>query len=378
MPTFVLKLSLARHCASDFPDEIQAGMEAVLATLQDNYVRPNEANAAQSKVAVNGKYEFERRIFAATKIKCLSDKRKMTMAKIVCVGLACLDYLFKVESLPRGGGKTFASQFVSAPGGPAAAASLAVAALGHEAIFLGRLGNDAIGDEIIRSLEKRGVNAGRIHRVPGQNSQVSSVVVDERGERQIVNFSSAQLDPDPHWLPADVIAAADFLLTDVRWPEGAQRALEIARNHQVPSLIDADIAPVDIGHLVKLASHAVFSERGLEMVTGLTDPKSALKKAAQTSHACVAVTVGENGCFWLENGTIDHCPAEPIDAIDTCSAGDVFHGAFAVAMVENMGLADAMRFAGIAAALKCRTFGGSLGVPHRSAVDARLADSLEF
>ncbi len=221
MPTFVLELSLARHCASDDADEIQAGMEAVLATLQDNYVRPNEANAAQSKVAVNGKYEFERRIFAATKIKCLSDKRNMIMAKIVCVGLACLDYLFKVESLPRGGGKTFASQFVSAPGGPAAAASLAVAALGHEAIFLGRLGNDAIGDEIIRGLEKRGVNAGRIHRVPGQNSQVSSVVVDDRGERQIVNFSSARLDPNPSWLPADVIASADFLLTDVRWPEGA-------------------------------------------------------------------------------------------------------------------------------------------------------------
>ncbi len=58
VPTFVLEFLLARYCASDDADEIQAGMEAVLATLQDNYVRPNEANAAQSKVAVNGKYKF--------------------------------------------------------------------------------------------------------------------------------------------------------------------------------------------------------------------------------------------------------------------------------------------------------------------------------
>ena len=58
IPTFVLEFLLARYCASDDPAEIQAGMEAVLATLQDNYVRPDEANAAQSQVATKGKHRF--------------------------------------------------------------------------------------------------------------------------------------------------------------------------------------------------------------------------------------------------------------------------------------------------------------------------------
>jgi ATP-dependent Lon protease len=58
VPTFVLEFLLARYCASDAPAEIQAGLDAVLATLQDNYVRPDEANAAQSKVALNGKHRF--------------------------------------------------------------------------------------------------------------------------------------------------------------------------------------------------------------------------------------------------------------------------------------------------------------------------------
>ena len=58
VPTFVLEFLLARYCASDEPAEIQAGLEAVLATLQDNYVRPDEANAAQSKVATKGKHRF--------------------------------------------------------------------------------------------------------------------------------------------------------------------------------------------------------------------------------------------------------------------------------------------------------------------------------
>ena len=58
VPTFVLEFLLARFCASDDQAEMDAGMEAVLATLQDNYVRPDEANAAQSKVATKGKHRF--------------------------------------------------------------------------------------------------------------------------------------------------------------------------------------------------------------------------------------------------------------------------------------------------------------------------------
>ncbi|WP_299876410.1 BREX system Lon protease-like protein BrxL [uncultured Cocleimonas sp.] len=58
VPTFVLEFLLARFCASDDEDEIQEGLSAVLETLNDNYVRPDEANAAQSKVATKGRHKF--------------------------------------------------------------------------------------------------------------------------------------------------------------------------------------------------------------------------------------------------------------------------------------------------------------------------------
>ena len=58
VPTFVLEFLLARYCASNEPAEIQVGMDAVLETLTDNYVRPDEANAAQSKVAMQGQHKF--------------------------------------------------------------------------------------------------------------------------------------------------------------------------------------------------------------------------------------------------------------------------------------------------------------------------------
>ncbi|WP_296703746.1 BREX system Lon protease-like protein BrxL, partial [Thiocapsa sp. UBA6158] len=58
VPTFVLEFLLARYCASNDPAEIQEGMEAVLSTLHENYVRPDEANIAQSRVAMKGKHKF--------------------------------------------------------------------------------------------------------------------------------------------------------------------------------------------------------------------------------------------------------------------------------------------------------------------------------
>src|SRR3954465_15083983 len=58
VPTFVLEFLLARYCASDDPAEIAEGMDAVLATLQDNYVRPDESNKAQSYVQQHGRHRF--------------------------------------------------------------------------------------------------------------------------------------------------------------------------------------------------------------------------------------------------------------------------------------------------------------------------------
>jgi ATP-dependent Lon protease len=58
VPTFVLEFLLARYCASEEEEEIEAGLEAVFATLNENYVRPDEANTAQSRVATQGRHRF--------------------------------------------------------------------------------------------------------------------------------------------------------------------------------------------------------------------------------------------------------------------------------------------------------------------------------
>ena len=87
----------------------------------------------------------------------------------------------------------------------------------------------------------------------------------------------------------------------------------------------------------------------------------------------VGVTVGADGFLWLEGDREHRARAPRVNAIDTLAAGDVFHGAFALAIGEGKTVAAAARFANAAAALKCTHLGGRLGAPTRAEVDALLA-----
>jgi sulfofructose kinase len=62
-----------------------------------------------------------------------------------------------------------------------------------------------------------------------------------------------------------------------------------------------------------------------------------------------------------------------VDAIDTLAAGDVWHGAFALALAERSSIDAAARFANVAAAIKCTRFGGRRGAPRRAEVENWIA-----
>ncbi len=76
---------------------------------------------------------------------------------------------------------------------------------------------------------------------------------------------------------------------------------------------------------------------------------------------------------WIAGGVAGRQDGFPVAAVDTLSAGDVFHGAYALAIAEGRGVAAAMRFAAAAAAVKVTRFGGRLGAPTRDEVSALLA-----
>ncbi|MFC7396407.1 PfkB family carbohydrate kinase [Chelatococcus sp. GCM10030263] len=299
----------------------------------------------------------------------------MSGKRVVSVGIAVLDKIFGVPDIPSQPIKIFAKSYGEIGGGPAATGSVAIARLGGRAELWARVGDDAVGMRIIEELAEWGVKP-RVRRVPNAKSSVSGVLIDDRGERLIISFSDDALDPDASWLPLGEISRADAVLADTRWPDGAEAVLKAARNAGVPSVLDADLAPEEVAQrLAPLADYVIFSAPALARFAGrpdAADPADALAVAQGRCSGTVGVTVGAEGFRWLEAGELRHAPAPSVTVIDTLGAGDVFHGAFALAIAEGASVAEAARFANMAAALKCTRPGGRAGIPDRAEVDQAL------
>jgi sulfofructose kinase len=175
-------------------------------------------------------------------------------------------------------------------------------------------------------------------------------------------------------LPLDRVAGFDAVLADVRWPAGAAAVLDTARHAGKFAVFDGDVGPVDALHdLARRATHAAFSEPGLACASGTDDPGEGLRRLARETRAHVGVTLGPAGFLWRDGDHERRMPAPSIKTVDTLAAGDVWHGAFTLALAEGASLGAAARFANTAAALKCTRFGGRRGAPERAEVDAALA-----
>jgi sugar/nucleoside kinase (ribokinase family) len=138
-------------------------------------------------------------------------------------------------------------------------------------------------------------------------------------------------------------------------------------------VIDLDRATTPDDPLLALGSHVIASAEALHgLYPGMT-LEDALIALGKTLTGFLAVTDGPAGTFWLDGGQVRHLPAFPVAAIDTLGAGDVFHGAFTLALIECGNAVEAMRFGAAAAAIKCTRFGGLTGAATRQEVEDFLA-----
>ncbi|MDJ0751508.1 MAG: PfkB family carbohydrate kinase [Woeseiaceae bacterium] len=294
------------------------------------------------------------------------------MAKVFCIGHAVQDFVFSVDAMPTAAEKYRASGFETLGGGPAATAAVAVSRLGGAAQLATRVGDDLLANLIALELEHYGVDCALVRRMEGRQSSVSAVLVDGAGERTIVNYLDSSMDADPQWLDAYAPIDAEAILADTRWPEGALLGLRLARSLELPAVLDADLPVPKDGELVRAATHVAFSARGLSDFSGIDDPEKAIRQVSKQTDASCCVTLGSEGVLAVEDGQLTSLPAFNVAVRDTLGAGDVWHGAFALALAEGQPSADAMRFASAAAALKVQNGSGRAGCPNRDEVDEFL------
>ena len=255
------------------------------------------------------------------------------------------DLTFRVGGVPARGSKENATHFDEICGGNALNAAIGIVRLGGRASICGPMGDarETSSRFIFEKLAHEGIDTKNIVHMPGLVTPISAVLVDPSGERTIVTFRDPELWkvhlPDTDRLLED----CDAILTENRCAEFC-----------------TDLC---------VEAHLVFSSEPLQETAGIASDAEALKKIAKLTPSFLAGTRGAQGTIWLdEHQAVQQTPAFPVHTVDTLGAGDVFHGAFALAITEKQDLREALRFASAAAALKCTRFGGAFAAPQRAEV----------
>ena len=295
--------------------------------------------------------------------------------RILCIGMPVRDLTFRVSGVPARGSKENASHFDEICGGNALNAAIGIVRLGGRAAICGPMGDarETSSRFIFEQLAHEGIETQHIVHMKGLVTPISSVMVDPSGERTIVTFRDPELWkvhlPGIETLLEDCAA----ILTESRCAEFCTDLCAEARRRGIPVVVDVDRAMSLREGLLNASSHLVFSSEPLQETADVTDDGQALKKIAKLTPSFLAGTRGPKGTIWLdEQGNLQETPAFPVHTVDTLGAGDVFHGAFALAITEGQELRQALRFASAAAALKCTRFGGAFAAPQRIEVEELL------
>lgn len=284
---------------------------------------------------------------------------------ILCIGQAVYDITFPLEEPIVENQKYRIYDRHECMGAPAANAAYLCGLWGVETSLIARVGADLFGKEILRTLEKAGVKTAGIRQETHQKTSISSIIVNKKnGHRTILNAPLQEDYFEPVWPEK----APEIILLD-----GHEKEVSLAGLQKYPqaiSMIDAGTYKSECRELFTSVDYLVCSQDFAFQYTGVVidvNKKETLEatfeKLAELNPNQLVVTLGEQGSIYLEDGTIKHAPAFPSKPVDTTGAGDIFHGAFAYGLHQELPLTKIIRLASATAALSVEKLGGQTSIP---------------
>ena len=255
-------------------------------------------------------------------------------------------------------------------GGSAANTIVAVAEFGGSAGYIGKVGNDAIGEFFLKDMADLGVS---IQVTPSEMpTGTCAVLITEDAQRTMLTNLSATTsltadDIDEHKIAnSKYVYVEGYLLTGDTTKEAAYKAFELAKKHGVKTAFTAsdpflvNMIRDEIWDLITGPVDLFFcNEEEAKSLTGETD---ALRCAVKIHEHCenVALTLGSKGSIVMHGG--DEFPIEgvQVDAIDTTGAGDMYAGAMLYGITNGMDWRTAGHLASHAAARVVSQLGARL------------------
>ncbi len=292
---------------------------------------------------------------------------------VLCVGTVSFDRVALVERSPGPDERLEADDLVSVVGGPAYVAAVTLAKLGVDVAFVGAVGDDEDGERIRAGMEADGVSPEHLVQVAGHRSAGSVITVDRgQGTRAIVHRRgptidtfSARMLPEParfRWWHADHHGWGTVVAMTTHVPERQPRIS-----------LDAGYLTGDEARLGDVSLYAPPESTLLARYPGMTTRQALTSAHAEGAEIAVATRGSRGSAGYSEATGYVEAHGYSANVVSTLGAGDVFHGALLAALLRDMSLTDALRWANIAAALSCRTLDAPSGVPAAAELDERSA-----
>ena len=293
-------------------------------------------------------------------------------ALLTFVGAATLDALALVERYPGPDERVVATELVYAGGGPAATAAVVAARLGHQAAFVGAVGDDDEGERILSGLRTEGVDTSATAVLRGARSGASVVVASRASATRAI--SNRPL------LPVDLVAQPGVrdVLGDSTWVHVDHLGWR-PTTEALGSLVNRPRISYDGGHQVPHFTAAgldlyVPTIAALRVRYGDLPDADLLRAAGSESGGAIVATQGSAGSLILDDdGDCSLIATFAVEVVSTLGAGDVFHGALVAGLASGYPLPHAVRRANAVAALSCRALDGRSAIPRVDELDAFLA-----
>jgi sulfofructose kinase len=299
---------------------------------------------------------------------------------VLCVGAAAYDLFLPLEGPLQEDRKYEVPAIQESGGGPAANAAFLLNLWGVPAALACLLGDDPFGSRILEEFRQAGTDLRLTEVRRGASTPLSVILVNRAtGSRTLVNRLAPgepmRFAPEALELLAGL--RPSVLLFDGHQPQAALQAMSALPAAR--TILDAGSRRPGTELLAPKVEFLVPSEAFARSMTGEQDLDSVagrgrcLQSLQALGARQVAVTLGERGVLYLQDGEARHLPAFRVRAVDTTGAGDIFHGAFAYGVLQGWHLPELVRFAAMAAALSVTKPGGRASIPALAEVRAALA-----
>ena len=318
----------------------------------------------------------------------MSEETETENEYVLIIGSSNMDLNIYSKRLPNLGETVTGGTFKHFLGGKGANQAVASVRSGARTVFIGKIGNDLFGDQMISRLTDEGVNMDHIFRDSQEPSGVAFILIDENGENMIsvapgANFN---LKPDDIRSKTQIIKNASSIVVQMEIPmDSIQEIFKIASEGKTIKILNpaplkaipievlrkVDIIIPNEGELFRLHSLLGFNnsiEEGKQKIIHIS------KDLANMGVEYIITTLGDKGCIIFEKKTdkIFEVSAPKVDAVDTVGAGDCFIGVLASILSKGETILNAVNYATTAASIAVTRKGAQESMPSLSDIQNKL------